>query len=438
MAKTALYLADVQGLVVFRRPAPYWGSFALIRVDQAEHGRRLLRHLLPQIISAAQWADGHRDISIAVALTHPGLAALGLSAAALQSFPVQLRDGMAARADRLGDVGHSAPAHWQPPFGTGDVHIVVAITAATQQLWQQRLAEALAGIDKTGLAVLDRFDVAAQPGMRTTLGYRDGISFPNIAGFPPSPITNPEPPLATGEFLLGHPSESGTPLAAPTPSWLGHNGTYLGLRKIHTRVAAYRKFLRDNAPDRATQELLAAKLVGRWRSGTPLMLAPDEDDPSIAADPERVNNFGYAADPDGRVCPRGAHIRRVNPRNSRLATLTDVRNHRILRFGAVYGDALPEDAPDDGADRGIYFMFLSARPHALEFIKGDWVNDGGFLGLGSEKDPVDGANDGSGIYTLPGQPIRRRLHGIDRFTITRGGEYTFLPSLTALEHLARP
>ena len=84
-------------------------------------------------------------------------------------------------------------------------------------------------------------------------------------------------------------------------------------------------------------------------------------------------------------------------------------------------------------------MFLSARPSALEFLKGTWINDGGFIGLGDETDPIAGAQPGpDSTYTIPARPVRARLHGLERFTVTQGGEYAFLPSLTALRWLADP
>ncbi|MBV9356785.1 MAG: peroxidase [Chloroflexi bacterium] len=436
IAPPVVDLSDVQGLVAFRRPAPYWGSLVLARIDNPERGRAWLRALLPHVLSAADWAAGQRDLSFAVALTHAGLEALGLPDETLASFPEQLRDGMAARADRLGDTGPSAPAQWEPPFGTGQLHLLLTVTAASEDRWRNELASALAAADPAGITQLGRTDVAALPGTRTTFGYRDGISFPNIQGLPQSPLTTPEAPLATGEFLLGYPSETGVPLAMPTPDVLGRNGSYIGLRKVHTRVAAFRRFLRANAAAVGGEELLAAKLVGRWRSGAPLVLAPEADDAQLASDPGRINNFGYGQDPRGLVCPVGAHIRRLNPRDSQLTTLSDVRLHRILRFGATYGPPLPEGAlDDDGAERGIYFMFLSARPNALEFLKGEWINSGGFVGLDAEQDPIAGDNT-DGEFTIPERPLRRRLHGLERFTVTRGGEYAFLPSLSALRWLA--
>lgn len=430
-------LDDLQSLVVFRRPAPYWGSFVLVTFDSARQGRAALREMLPHVVSAAQWQAGRRNLCVSVGLTHEGLAALGLPAQTLASFPDQLRQGMAARADRLNDVADSAPANWEHPFGTGEVHALVAVTADTEDLWRQSITAAGTAIATAGLGVLARQDVAALPGTRTTFGYRDGISFPNIAGLPESPFTAPERPIATGEFLLGHPCESGAVLDMPQPDALGKNGIFVGARKVHTRVAAFRRFLKANTQDADSEELLAAKMVGRWRSGAPLIHAPESDDPALVADRTRLNDFNYADDPGGLVCPRGAHIRRMNPRDSALATLSDVRIHRIIRQGAVYGPPLPDGVlEDDGAARGVFFMFMSARPDALEFLKREWIDDGNAFDLGSERDPIAGNNDGQGAFTIPARPVRRRVHGLERFTVTRGGEYAFVPSLTALRWLA--
>ncbi len=439
-ATDAIDLDDLQSLIVFRRPAPYWGSFVLARFGGAAQGRAALRGLVPHVVSAAEWGAGRRNLSVAVGLTYEGLAALGLPAESLDGFPVQLRDGMAARASRLGDLGDSAPDNWQSPFGTGSVHALVLITADSEALWRESLAAAGRAIDEAGLQILGRQHVAALAGARTTFGYRDGISFPNIAGLPESPFTAPERPIATGEFLLGHPSESGAVLPMPQPDVLGRNGIYAGVRKIHTRVAAFRSFLKANSQDAAGEELLAAKMVGRWRSGTPLSLAPAADDPSLVTEPDRLNDFTYADDLQGLICPHGAHIRRMNPRDSSLATLADPRIHRIIRQGAVYGPALPDDVlDDDGAERGLFFTFMSARADALEFLKREWIDDGNTFNLGSERDPIAGNNDDDGAtFTIPARPVRRRLRGLERFTVTRGGEYAFVPSLTALRWLADP
>ena len=116
------------------------------------------------------------------------------------------------------------------------------------------------------------------------------------------------------------------PLPMPQPDILGRNGTYVGFRKYQSRVGAFNRFLRANGNTEAERELLAAKLVGRWRSGAPLTLAPDADNPALGADPQRNNDFDYANDPHGRQAPFGCHIRRMNPRDTQL-TAADRRQH---------------------------------------------------------------------------------------------------------------
>ena len=169
------------------------------------------------------------------------------------------------------------------------------------------------------------------------------------------------------------------------------------------------------------------------------MLTPEHDDPALAADPQRVNNFTYhQQDPRGLRCPLGSHIRRTNPRDSLVDELVDPSIHRALRRAATYGPPLPDGTlEDDGADRGIVFIFMGTDlKRQFEFIKTQWINDANFIGLDTEKDPLVGANDGTGVFTIPQHPIRRRLHQLPRFVITKGGEYCFLPGVRALNWLA--
>ncbi|WP_202459921.1 hypothetical protein [Streptomyces sp. SID1328] len=81
-------------------------------------------------------------------------------------------------------------------------------------------------------------------------------------------------------------------------------------------MAAWRRYLRANSSSAEEEGLLAAKMVGRWPSGAPLEPAPEHDDPELAADPHRVNDFLYREHDDrGFRCPAGAHIRRTNSRD---------------------------------------------------------------------------------------------------------------------------
>ena len=101
----------------------------------------------------------------------------------------------------------------------------------------------------------------------------------------------------------------------------------------------------------------------------------------------------------------------MNPRDA--AIIGVARLHRMIRRSTSYGPMLPEGVlEDDGADRGILFVCLQANlARQFEFVKTQWINEGTFFGTPDEKDPLVGPNDGSGQFTIPQQPIRRRLTG---------------------------
>jgi hypothetical protein len=63
------------------------------------------------------------------------------------------------------------------------------------------------------------------------------------------------------------------------------------------------------------------------------------------------------------------------------------------------------------------------------------MNDGSFFGGGATKDPVTGAIGDVDTYSFPRRPLARRLKGLSRFVVTRGGEYCFLPGLRGLQWL---
>jgi deferrochelatase/peroxidase EfeB len=112
--------------------------------------------------------------------------------------------------------------------------------------------------------------------------------------------------------------------------------------------------------------------------------------------------------------------------------------HRIIRRSSSYGPMLPEGVmEEDGADRGILFFCLQANlARGFEFVKTQWINAGTFFGTPAEMDPLVGPNDGSRTFTVPQQPIRRRLTELPQFVVNRGGEYLFMPGLRALGWIA--
>ena len=440
-SSVTLDLHEIQATVLRYRPEPYYGTHILMHIDDARSGRELLRRLVPHVASAADWWNA-TEAWIAVALTYSGLEALGVPEESLQSFPEAFRGGMAARADILLDQGENDPKNWDEPYGSGRVHIAITVFSDSEEKWRHTMALARQQYHGfSGVSLLHTQDFGAQPGDLNPLGFKDGIGQPAIAGSGVDPLPGQGRPISAGEFILGYPGEAGVPVVTLQPDVLGRNSTFVGLRKYQTRVATFNRFLRDNAQTEEERELLAAKLFGRWRSGAPLTLAPVKDDPSLGQDPQRNNDFTYFDDPAGKQAPLGCHMRRMNPRDTKLPVLTDVNIHRIIRRSTTYGAPYDPNAlsdRDDETPRGLFFLFISARAMAtLEFLQREWINNGNFAGIGEERDPIVGLQEKGATFTIPRDPVRRRIHGIQTFNVLRGGEYMFMPSLSALKWLGK-
>jgi Dyp-type peroxidase family len=260
------------------------------------------------------------------------------------------------------------------------------------------------------------------------------LSQPVMKGSGEEPTPGSGAALEPGEFILGYPDESGPVANLPEPAVLSRNGSYMAYRRLQEHVGAFRDHLRANADTPEGEELLAAKFMGRWRSGAPLVLAPDKDDPELGADPTRNNDYNYKEmDPLGYACPLGSHARRLNPRD----TAHNMNRRRMIRRGATYGPALPDDAPDDGVDRGIAaFIICADLIRQFEFAQNVWINDKTFHELGNEHDPICGTQDGTLGFTVPKRPIRKVHKGLPAFTTLQGGAYFFLPGMNALRYLA--
>jgi Dyp-type peroxidase family len=438
--RVTLQLGEIQATALRYRPEPYYGTHVMLHLEDAHAGRELLRSLTPHVASAAEWWQAGEPW-IAVAITYSGLVALGVPEDSLQSFPEPFRVGMAARADQLLDHAENDPKHWEPQFESGLIHIGVSVFSDSEDTWHRTMDVARQHYEgRPGLTVVSAQDFGAQPGDLNSLGYKDSIGQPAIEGSGVEPLPGQGPAIKAGEFILGYPGEAGVPLPAPQPDVLGRNGTYVGLRKYHSQVATFNRFLREHAQTEDERALLAAKLIGRWRSGAPLTLAPTQDDPALGADPSRNNDFRYSADPHGWQVPLGSHMRRMNPRDTEMAILADVNIHRIIRRSTTYGAPYDPNAisqPDDETARGLHFIFISAKAmETMEFLQQEWINNGNFMSLGDERDPNVGLQEDGSTFTIPQEPVRRRIHGIETFHVLRGGEYFFMPSLSALRWLA--
>ena len=239
------------------------------------------------------------------------------------------------------------------------------------------------------------------------------------------------------------------------PRDLGRNGSYIVFRQLQQNVKAFWKDVDERAQsDPACRKLLAAKMVGRWPNGAPLVRYPC-DEPA-QPDETRLNDFWYRHDLDGDRCPIGAHIRRTNPRDGMRPhtgeSLLVSGRHRLLRRGRAYGHPLaqsfdPDDilkAPDEpNPNRGLHFIcFNTDIARQFEFVQSTWANNGKFDGLYGDPDPLIAPNgakrpEDRGKFTVQNVPVRQRHHELKRFVTPVGGAYLFMPGINALRYLTR-
>ena len=393
-----------------------------------------------------------------IGLTYEGLRALGLSDVHLASFPTEFVEGLTKRALKIGDFGAAAPEHWPAPFDTPErIHIIASIHSDSQEE-MDHVQEAV-GTAFNIIGVKDGRNLAKS---KVVFGYTDSISQPKLRHVnDPSQKGNTEALDPLGMVLLGYPTRlEGVRFSMPTPEKeLGFNGAFNAFRVLSQDAAGFEEFLTEAAEflmrhkdgkallppggqkrigpnltrKQAFREIIAAQMLGRWRNGTPYETSPDTPNPKPKVS---LTNFDYT---QKSRCPVGAHMRRCNPRGGPIVQHVANNTRRLIRRGMTYGPDFDPKKPDN-EERGLLGNFLCANLGAqFEAVMYDWLN----LGLQhpeitGSNDPLLGANSRETSWfdiVLPdGGKIR--LHGFPRFVTPRGGAYTFLPSLRAIEYLA--
>ncbi|MGI8429684.1 MAG: Dyp-type peroxidase [Solirubrobacteraceae bacterium] len=412
------------------------------------------------------------------ALSAAGLKALG--APGLGTLPIEFTQGMAAQAQTLGDLDSSAPAQWLPPFNTGasPVHAMVILAADSSDDLQggyTRLQAKIAAAHVTELGHQDGNTRTGNERGHEHFGFKDGISQPGIAGITQS-VKDGTDTIATGEFIIGYAGQDGHisgqspppgpppqpgpgypgPAPAPAPStadWM-KNGSFVVYRRLRQDVGAFNQFVTQQAQALGMDpELLAAKLVGRWRSGAPMEsvpalpagVNPATTDPATASpavlNDDQINNFDYEpGDADGSRVPRAAHIRKVNPRSSNPPGKPESNRHRMLRRGIPYGPEFqPNEQPyshgpvGDDRDRGLLFLcYQASLARSFNFVQQSWVNPRDFPQGGDGEDPIISQALQEREFNLPPQATHMIMA---RWVFTTGGEFFFSPSISALTQL---
>jgi Dyp-type peroxidase family len=355
---------------------------------------------------------------------------------------------------------------WCKEFTSDRIDGIFLITGRDQQhvsSFRDQLLSLLSGSIKVVYAEIGTTRPGKQRG-HEHFGFQDGISQPGIRGLTPvlNPISRPDQGLPgqdlvwPGEFVLGYPGQHPDDLRQPgriaaLPAPWARNGSYMVFRRLVQLVPEFHRFVATQAARLGIYpELLASRMVGRWPSGAPLVLAPREDDVRLGGDKRRNNDFSFATDPDQRACPYAAHIRKVNPRDDPPAGRAETLRHRIIRQAIPFGREVMPGETSTTQCRGLMFVCYQASiKRQFEFIQRCYANNPGFVGgkrrPGSGEpvvpgyDPLVGQAPQGGPRTMdepvPNYPNGNRRTTLEmpkQFVVLTAACYFFMPSIAAL------
>ncbi|THH33434.1 heme-thiolate peroxidase [Antrodiella citrinella] len=436
-------------------------------VDDVDSFRKQLALLVPKITTADQVANDKDSIKkhkqsggtdllkisgLNIAFSQSGLTKLGITD---DLGDAAFKEGQFTDAQNLGDKGSTSGGvftpDWIPTFRSA-VHGIIIIAGDSQTTIDERVAETtqiihLAPKNGSCHQVL-RLDGAVRPGDQKGhehFGFLDGISNPAIEKIDVNPFPGQET-VRQGIILLGR---NGDPTTRP--AW-ALDGSFLAFRYLFQLVPEFNDFLLHNAIPGLTPEegaeFLGARLFGRWKSGAPLDLAPLKDDPVLAADPQRNNNFRYNFPEDPQTqdrCPFAAHVRKTNPRFDLegLNPPASTEARRIVRRGIPFGPELSAQEQQQNTTlqgRGLLFRcYQSDITNGFQFVQHSWANNTAFPPQKPETPGFDA------IIGQAADPTSRTITGADpkaqttalplpiEWVVPKGGEYFFSPSIPALK-----
>jgi deferrochelatase/peroxidase EfeB len=435
--------ANVQGLVVsmYRRRVV---RHLLFRFGETAGARTFLRGLLPHITMADAPLDAGPDPCINVGITYQGLTALDAEPAVLDALSSTFREG--PDPHRLGDVAASksdVENWWEGQIRPEDIHCIVHLHVRSDEEREAASVHVRELAREAGVTALiprkdgTELDARSLGGGKLHFEYTDGITHPDIGW---DDETRAAGQVDFREFLLGYSN------GAQSSTHPLRDGAYGAFRWIYQDVATFNRFLRTEGPrlfaDRApadAEELLAAKLMGRWRDGTPLVLSPTEPNSTM----RRSNDFGYAHDdPNGHRCPFSAHIRVVNPRDQPLDPVVAADEvPAVVRRGMPYGPRL-EGTEDDGRDRGIMGIFVCSDLRRQLYTLTGWIQRNDFSPVYDDNRRVQDAlvanrAEPGGVtqFTIPREGGGATV-SLPDFIHTKGTAFVLYPSRSSLQRLS--
>ncbi|KZV99447.1 fungal peroxidase [Exidia glandulosa HHB12029] len=436
-------LDEVQGDIVVGMLKPQQVFYFFSIADATTFKSHLASDIAPIVTTARQMLDRTKEplVLLNMAFSATGLQALGVSDD-LGDFVFPA--GQFAGAVGLGDTLDN----WKDEFkGTG-IHGVVLLASDTKDLINEQIKFIETAFGASIRKVYE-LDAAMRPGDlagHEMFGFKDGIAQPWLKGFGMKLPGQTE--VDPGSVVVGLDGDFNT---RPSDGWMT-GGSFLAFRQLEQHVPEFNKFLIDNAPavegksleDRAN--LLGARIVGRWKSGAPIDLSPEQDDRALGADKNRNNNFNYthpeipsfAFDADQSRCPFSAHIRKTRPRADLGSTIS------IMRSGIPYGPE-PTDAEaasnTTSAERGLAFVaYQSDISQGFQFIQQAWANNPNFVFTKPSVpevgfDPVIGQAGGAprNVTGLDPNAPNGKTTFLKEFVVARGGEYFFSPPVSAFK-----
>jgi Dyp-type peroxidase family len=418
-----------------------------------------------------------------IAFTHAGLIKLGVQnmdgIADLKPF----KDGMASRKATLADPDSS---NWVSLKPDASRHGVFILTGASHAEVVDIISLRLALPADNGWRLLGEEVGQVRPDPvrgHEHFGYADGVSQPGVRGtiddgsaLTPQTGTDDEQGMQgqdllwPGEFLFGYPGQDeNKPITEPTDKIIAppvpfmNNGAFMVLRRLAQLVPEFNASVKHASAgigaafDAASPDLLGAQMVGRWKSGAPIINAPTQDDPTKAQGTGLENAFEFDKDNDGLKCPYAAHVRKAYPRNDvpgvphpsdtdRDTAESHTQTHRMMRRGIAFGPEVTEDEAmtnTSAADkaRGLLFIcYVTSIVDQFEFVQQQWVDNANFSQQGSGTDPIIGqpANTlrpfaGAAPFSL--DKAKKPPINLKTFVHMQGGEYFFAPSIKELKAL---
>lgn len=452
--------ADVQGNIL-KGYGSFTANHLFFQVTNVAAARSWLSRVLPDpnmpwrgITSAESWAGRPEkpDPLVNVAFTFSGMQALLPERhKELARFPAEFREGARMRAIGNGDVDDvNECAQWL--FGRDDqrIHVAVSIhtfsfdpdhppsgvtatpgNAATWAKFMNATQQLQAAAESSGLKFVYMHSAQAIAGRKEYFGFKDDISQPRISGqCPAGHAPDFQPASSVGEFLLGPEYQDiyGGASSGDMPEDLALNGTFGALRLLEQHVDTYQQMIDLYAKqNNVKRQEIESQLMGRSTEGKPVEASTDAGLNAFDYAPSWEYPGAAAAEPH---CPVGAHIRRANPRSSRVAGQSHSR--RLIRRG------MPTSWLENGKPKkGLLGLFLCASlSRQFEFIQRQWIQgDLATTGIRGTSDPIAALRRQPTTFSLQIAGGQTSTLSVPPLLTTRGSLYLFFPGIGTLKGL---